>query len=176
MCSGGPQSAIQGFPPNTKYTVVTHAVARPKYQEEFLVMIDQEKRAFECVLPASKKQPPTEDAELETPTTNAAGSDEPAPSLDAFLHHLSGRCFLRNEGYWSFEICHRKKIRQFHDSSSDRRNPQGPVSVEYSLGDFFKVWPCSCVREEFVCNMLLRLNFKEFAEPAALRHDDNSLP
>jgi hypothetical protein len=32
-------------------------------------------------------------------------------------------------GYWNFEVCHRKRIRQFHEEN--RR-----ASVEYSLGDF----------------------------------------
>jgi len=135
---------------NAKYTVVTHSVARPTHRTDFVRMRDKAGTLFDCVLPSATT--------LEQDTTQAVKQEEEAnskkeeaaaaakaaaaaaalapptvhPSLDSFLAPLVGRCFLRNEGYWNVEVCHRKRIRQFHEEN--KRS-----SVEYSLGDFDKI-------------------------------------
>jgi hypothetical protein len=35
-------------------------------------------------------------------------------SASALLEPLSGLCFTRHEGWWSYELCYKRQIRQFH--------------------------------------------------------------
>ena len=123
--------ALMDPPPNTQYTVITHAAVRPAHRTDFVTMRDKAGRDFECVLPSAL----TASQDLEEASKTAEKEDAPEeeaaeiPPLDSFLAPLAGRCFLRNEGYWSFEVCHRKKVRQFHEEGKR-------ASLEYSLGDF----------------------------------------
>jgi hypothetical protein len=147
---------------DAKYTVVTHSTPRPPHRTDYVRMRDKAGTLFECVLPsatttsqdmeqaakaskdeeeAREKKQEQESAAAQLKAQEAVKTPEENkeevkqvehPSFDSFLAPLVGRCFLRNEGYWNIEVCHRKRIRQFHEEN--RR-----TSVEYSLGDFDKV-------------------------------------
>jgi len=102
-------------------------------------MTDKAGRNFECVLPTLRSEPlespEAEKADADTSQKAIAAPDAaqppppPLPSLDSFLSPLAGRCFLRNEGYWNVELCHRRTVRQFHEEG-------GHTAVEYSLGNY----------------------------------------
>ena len=51
--------------------------------------------------------------------------------LDAALAALEGQCDVLSMGWWSYEWCHRKHVRQFHVDHA-----AGTVDPEWSLGSF----------------------------------------
>jgi protein OS-9 len=57
--------------------------------------------------------------------------EEPnAPSIASLLQPLTNACFYRFEGWWTYEFCFKKHVRQYHVESNAK------VSVDYSLGKF----------------------------------------
>jgi len=90
-------------------------------------MTDKAGKAFECVLPT--QQTADQDAEYDARIEEEPEELSKLPSLESMLDPLAGRCFLRNEGYWNIELCHKKKIRQFHEEGKK-------TAVEYSLGEY----------------------------------------
>lgn len=38
----------------------------------------------------------------------------PSSVVAALLNELDGACFYRQEGWWTFELCVRRHVRQFH--------------------------------------------------------------
>ncbi|KAI4376703.1 hypothetical protein MLD38_014437 [Melastoma candidum] len=86
-----------------KYNVKFHSVESPFQPDD-----DQESLVMPGLIMESEKQ-----EKLKTP--------------DELLEVLKGRCFLREEGWWSFEFCFNEKIRQFH--VEDQK-----VVQEYILG------------------------------------------
>ncbi|EKX32128.1 hypothetical protein GUITHDRAFT_148825 [Guillardia theta CCMP2712] len=117
--------------PNVKYTVITHNVARPAHRSDYVKMKDKNGKEFDCVMPSktTEEQDAQHVEEQKKQADINAKSEQELPSLDSLLAPLTGRCFLRPDGYWNFELCHGKKIRQFHEEARK-------TTVEYSLGDF----------------------------------------
>jgi protein OS-9 len=64
-----------------------------------------------------------------TGARNASEIEQEAPTVDDVLKPLTNRCFYRIEGWWTYELCHMKKIRQYHQE--DKK-----VTNEYNLGVF----------------------------------------
>ena len=48
---------------------------------------------------------------------------------------LSDRCHYRVEGFWTYEMCHNKHLRQYHKDESKGKKESG-VSSDYNLGNF----------------------------------------
>ena len=60
----------------------------------------------------------------------AAREPEPGPkTLSEALGQLDGSCAYLNQGWWTYEWCHRRHVRQFHLEAQAR-------SPEWSLGDY----------------------------------------
>jgi len=60
----------------------------------------------------------------------AAREEEPGPkTLAEALGQLDGSCAYLNQGWWTYEWCHRRHVRQFHLEAQAR-------SPEWSLGDY----------------------------------------
>ena len=60
----------------------------------------------------------------------AAREPEPGPTtLAEALGQLDGSCAYLNQGWWTYEWCHRRHVRQFHLEAQAR-------SPEWSLGDY----------------------------------------
>lgn len=64
-----------------------------------------------------------------TGARNASEIEQEAPTVDDVLKPLTNRCFYRIEGWWTYELCHMKKIRQYHQE--DKK-----ITNEYNLGVF----------------------------------------
>ena len=118
--------------------------------KELEFITDHEGQTFACVLPSSspsslKKKKKGEEGEKE----NGGGDnkreegdaeeeekeeeeeEEPnAPSIASLLQPLTNACFYRFEGWWTYEFCFKKHVRQYHVESNAK------VSVDYSLGKF----------------------------------------
>lgn len=75
---------------------------------------------FKCVLP---DVPPGDD-----PSEGDEGASPPA-SPDDLLSALGEQCFYRVEGWWTYEYCHRKHVRQFHKDNEE-------VTADFWLGKF----------------------------------------
>ncbi|KAI4377317.1 hypothetical protein MLD38_014967 [Melastoma candidum] len=86
-----------------KYDIEFHSEDSPFQPDD-----DQESLVMPGVIMETEKQ-----VKLKTP--------------DELLEVLSDRCFLRQEGWWSYEFCYNKKIRQFHQEDEK-------VVQEYILG------------------------------------------
>ena len=60
----------------------------------------------------------------------------PTPRVASFLRPLKGTCFYRLEGWWTYEFCFMKSLRQFHQEK--HKSPTGAettqVTQEYFLG------------------------------------------
>ncbi|KAI4377318.1 hypothetical protein MLD38_014967 [Melastoma candidum] len=115
-----------------KYDIEFHSEDspfQPDDDQESLVMPGKNGQNYLCYLPKEEK------VKSGTPvfTQNATGvimETEKQVKLktpDELLEVLSDRCFLRQEGWWSYEFCYNKKIRQFHQEDEK-------VVQEYILG------------------------------------------
>uniref|UniRef100_T1JYV6 Endoplasmic reticulum lectin 1 n=1 Tax=Tetranychus urticae TaxID=32264 RepID=T1JYV6_TETUR len=96
----------------------------PSSQDESLSLITANKERYHCILPKTKPK-------------NVKGSKKDrSDRLNPFqmLLPLFTReiCSFRLEPYWSYELCHGKFIRQFHDESTSQK----AYSQEYYLGKF----------------------------------------
>ena len=126
--------------------------------EELEFITDHEGQTFACVLPSSssssskkknkrtKKGEEEEEEEEENEGENKReGGEEDSgeeeeneeeeeeakpPSIASLLQPLTNACFYRFEGWWTYEFCFKKHVRQYHVESNSK------VSVDYSLGKF----------------------------------------
>eukprot|EP00966_Prymnesium_polylepis_P151573 3502271-Prymnesium_polylepis.1 len=78
--------------------------ARRPGKQNSIVMTKTDGRKFRCYLPSSKNATEAKDE------SDAA----PAPHVGTYLQPLMGNCFYRLEGWWTYEFCFPKSIRQFH--------------------------------------------------------------
>uniref|UniRef100_A0A131YYR0 Endoplasmic reticulum lectin 1 n=1 Tax=Rhipicephalus appendiculatus TaxID=34631 RepID=A0A131YYR0_RHIAP len=91
---------------------------------ETLWMVSAEKERYQCLLPANPVS--REDAEAAAPYAG--------PTPLALLKPLFSRlfCSYRLEQYWTYELCHGKSVRQYHEESIDNK----VVLQEYFLGKY----------------------------------------
>ena len=68
---------------------------------------------------------------------------------DTVLSHLDGTCLTLARGWWSFEWCHKQRIRQFHV------NPDHTVGPDWSLGEYVKIH-VSCTASASYMRLTLR--------------------
>ena len=104
---------------------------------------DHEGQTFACVLPSSsssskrrkkKEEEGEEDEEEKEVNQNEEETeneeDTKPPSITSLLQPLTDACFYRFEGWWTYEFCFKKHVRQYHVESNAK------ISVDYSLGKF----------------------------------------
>eukprot|EP00218_Dolichomastix_sp_CCMP3274_P013920 CAMPEP_0170149818 /NCGR_PEP_ID=MMETSP0033_2-20121228/44262_1 /TAXON_ID=195969 /ORGANISM="Dolichomastix tenuilepis, Strain CCMP3274" /LENGTH=239 /DNA_ID=CAMNT_0010386803 /DNA_START=8 /DNA_END=724 /DNA_ORIENTATION=- len=112
-----------------KYVVVTNAKRKdrpllPSWKAKAaggnsVEMTDRTGQRYSCIIP------PWE-SDDEASTSAAKGSERSASEL---LEALGTTCFYRVEGWWTYELCYKKHVRQFHQE-------QDKVVSEYVLGQF----------------------------------------
>ena len=71
---------------------------------------------------------------------------------------LSDRCHYRVEGYWTYEVCHSKHLRQYHKDESKGKKAS-TISSDYSLGNF------ETVPEHYQTLPLPRVAYSGFSLP-----------
>ena len=61
----------------------------------------------------------------------------PPPAMQEAVKSMDA-CFMMQKGYWAYEVCMSKGIRQFHHMSTDARGRplDKPVHIEHSLGTY----------------------------------------
>mmetsp|Transcript_33932 Transcript_33932/g.56093 ORF Transcript_33932/g.56093 Transcript_33932/m.56093 type:complete len:441 (+) Transcript_33932:115-1437(+) len=104
--------------------------AAPKGQQT-VVMTKRDGKRYRCYLPTAPN------------TTKPSGSNvaQPAPHVASFLQTLKGSCFYRMEGWWTYEFCFMKSVRQFHqEKSKDTAKPDttvNSITQDYKLGMYW---------------------------------------
>ena len=94
-----------------------------------VMMTAHDGRRYFCALPKPRGTGAADDETgAAADATNASATDGDAEAtVEDVLKPLEGRCFYRIEGWWTYEFCHMKKIRQYHQE--DKK-----VTNEYNLG------------------------------------------
>uniref|UniRef100_A0A3Q2Y0Q5 Endoplasmic reticulum lectin n=1 Tax=Hippocampus comes TaxID=109280 RepID=A0A3Q2Y0Q5_HIPCM len=91
-------------------------------EDNFVIMTTVEKEKYKCLLPSLTSGEEDDDKEYR------------GPSPSEFLEPLFKRssCSYRIESYWTYEVCHGKHVRQYHEEKETGQK----ISVqEYFLGN-----------------------------------------
>lgn len=117
----GPKYAVQ---------LLTGALppSQPAADAASVVMTKANGKKYRCRLPRA-----------DTHSASADAAAQPsAPSVSSFLGTLKGTCFYRLEGWWTYEFCYMKHVRQFHQEKVKGSLPEKTVvTQDYTLG----AWP-----------------------------------
>ena len=108
-----------------------------------VMMTAHDGKRYFCELPApegtddSAEAASEEDDDARAALTAEERSAQTEKKLDTAHEH---GCFYRVEGWWTYEFCYKKRVRQYHQEgagvgTSGPADP-GPVSGEFSLGAF----------------------------------------
>ena len=106
-----------------------------------VMMTAHDGKRYFCELPAPSPDDSAEAASEEDDDARAALTEEERSAqtekkLDTAHEH---GCFYRVEGWWTYEFCYKKRVRQYHQEGAGPvpgpADP-GPVSGEFSLGAF----------------------------------------
>ncbi|TMS04629.1 Endoplasmic reticulum lectin 1 [Larimichthys crocea] len=91
-------------------------------EDDFVIMTTTEQEKYKCLLPSLTAGDEDDGKEYSGPS--------PAELLDPLFKRSS--CSYRIESYWTYEVCHGKHIRQYHEEKETGQK----ISVqEYFLGN-----------------------------------------
>ncbi|XP_010250304.1 PREDICTED: protein OS-9 homolog isoform X2 [Nelumbo nucifera] len=102
-----------------KYKIEFHSVGSPFHpdeDQESVVMSSKDGQKFQCFLPRVEKSRTGKEVTQHN-TSNMIVETERRANLktpDELLELLKEGCFIRQEGWWSYEFCYQKHLRQFH--------------------------------------------------------------
>ncbi|XP_021899174.1 protein OS-9 homolog [Carica papaya] len=102
-----------------KYRVEFHLEDSPFHpddDQESIVMANKNGPNFKCFLPKVEKAKSGKPSSMHN-ISNMIVETEKRVKLktpDELLEVLKDRCFIRQEGWWSYEFCYEKKLRQLH--------------------------------------------------------------
>jgi protein OS-9 len=86
---------------------------------------DTARRRFACVLPETSSSTHDSDSDSENELSHAAS----AAHINSLLDELSNRCFYTNTGWWTYEMCYKRHVRQLHVEKET-------IQTAFSLGQF----------------------------------------
>ncbi|XP_005737146.1 endoplasmic reticulum lectin 1 isoform X2 [Pundamilia nyererei] len=105
--------------PGAEFTLPTSGALYS--EEDFVILTTTEKEKYKCLLPSLTAG--EEDDEKEY------GGPSPGELLESLFKRSS--CSYRIESYWTYEVCHGKHVRQYHEEKETSQ-----ISVqEYFLGN-----------------------------------------
>ncbi|CAL8299971.1 unnamed protein product [Merluccius merluccius] len=121
---GGHQTFTDEIPfkiswPGSEYTLPTSGALY--HEEDFVIMTTTEKERYKCLLPSLSPGDGDDDKEYAGPT--------PGLLLEPLFKQSS--CSYRIESYWTYEVCHGKHVRQYHE---EKETGQKISIQEYFLG------------------------------------------
>lgn len=85
-------------------------------------MVSAQGQVLQCTVPSS---PPSDAGD------KAATGEHAFDDVDLILKNYAGKCFVRQEGWWTFEFCYNKEVVQVHKPTSEE-----DVEMRYVLGAF----------------------------------------
>ncbi|KAH7422209.1 hypothetical protein KP509_13G096800 [Ceratopteris richardii] len=99
--------------------------------QEVVLMIDGDKRKFECVLPRETEPQDYKDETLQQNTSSVSLMTDRrvTKTPDELLAVLKDQCLRRDEGWWRYELCYHGKLRQMHIEN-------GKLVQEFVLGTY----------------------------------------
>ena len=148
------------FADDSKEAYVVHlgsdTKAAPLTSEELDVLKDEDKAVlmtahdgtrYFCELPrvtaergdeddVSTSGPRDENAEEDSDAKTALSSEERVAQIERLLDVHQSSCFYRVEGWWTYEFCHKKHVRQYHQESASVPPSEGAANGDgsFSLG------------------------------------------
>ncbi|XP_056423704.1 endoplasmic reticulum lectin 1 [Hyla sarda] len=130
VCSGGrtlpPLSDDIPFRlnwPGPDFSLPTTGI--PYKEDNYIIMTTADKEKYKCLLPLTASDNQEEERDYKGPT--------PGELLDPLFKQTS--CSYRIESYWTYEVCHGKHIRQYHE---EKEAGQQANIQEYYLGNMMK--------------------------------------
>nr|XP_028580905.1 endoplasmic reticulum lectin 1 isoform X1 [Podarcis muralis] len=112
--------------PGIEFTLPTAGVL---YKEDhYIIMTTSEKEKYKCILPMLASGNEEEEKDYKGPS--------PADLLEPLFKQSS--CSYRIESYWTYEVCHGKHIRQYHE---EKETGQKINIQEYFLGNMLHKSP-----------------------------------
>ncbi|KAE8600762.1 hypothetical protein XENTR_v10013401 [Xenopus tropicalis] len=109
--------------PGPDFTLPTAGI--PYKEDNYIIMTTADKEKYKCLLPLMANGNEEQDGEYKGPSPGA---------LLEPLFKLSS-CSYRIESYWTYEVCHGKYIRQYHE---EKETGQKLSIQEYYLGKMMK--------------------------------------
>ncbi|XP_051504414.1 endoplasmic reticulum lectin 1 isoform X1 [Myxocyprinus asiaticus] len=94
-------------------------------EDDYVIMTTAEKEKYKCLLPSLPSTQENDEKEYSGPS--------PAMLLEPLFKQSS--CSYRIESYWTYEVCHGKYVRQYHE---DKETGQKISAQEYYLGTMKK--------------------------------------
>nr|XP_033794150.1 endoplasmic reticulum lectin 1 isoform X1 [Geotrypetes seraphini] len=119
--------------PGPEVTLPTTGVLYKENNYVIMTTIDKEK--YKCLLPLLANENEEEEGDYKGPT--------PRELLEPLFKQSS--CSFRIESYWTYEVCHGKYIRQYHE---EKETGQKINSQEYYLGNMIKKQEAGDQQEE----------------------------
>nr|DBA27147.1 TPA: hypothetical protein GDO54_011322 [Pyxicephalus adspersus] len=96
----------------------------PYKEDNYIIMTTADKEKYKCMLPPTASENQDEERDYKGPS--------PAELLEPLFKQTS--CSYRIESYWTYEVCHGKHIRQYHEEKE-----AGQTNIqEYYLGHMVK--------------------------------------
>lgn len=96
-----------------------------------VTMTDKTGKRYTCKMPAVDQQVANTTAEAEQ---DAKQKQQQQSSPSELLDDLTGLCFYRAEDWWTYEVCYKRHVRQFHREHTQDSSMR--IAVEYLLGNF----------------------------------------
>ncbi|XP_075060154.1 endoplasmic reticulum lectin 1 isoform X2 [Mixophyes fleayi] len=97
----------------------------PYREDNYIIMTTADKEIYKCLLPLTASDHQEEERDYKGPT--------PVELLEPLFKQTS--CSYRIESYWTYEVCHGKHIRQYHE---EKEAGQQTNLQEYYLGNMMK--------------------------------------
>lgn len=102
-----------------KYKIEMHLVDAPFHADpgqESVLMTDRGGQKFECFLPKTDVYKDAKDSseQYSSGVTLAKDRQIKTKTPDELLEALKDQCFLRHDGWWSYEFCYKGNVRQVH--------------------------------------------------------------
>ncbi|XP_052114285.1 protein OS-9 homolog [Arachis duranensis] len=102
-----------------KYKIEFHSEESPYHpddDQESIVMPGKNGQKFICYLPRVEKEKSGKPVIQQNVSSMIVETEKRAKQKtpDELLEVLNGPCFVRQEGWWSYEFCYKKKLRQLH--------------------------------------------------------------
>ncbi|XP_020597096.1 protein OS-9 homolog isoform X2 [Phalaenopsis equestris] len=106
-----------------KYKIVFHSASSPFHpillqdnKQESLVMTNKEGQSYICFLPIVEETKPLKPTAQPNSTNLILETDGRVKlkTPDELIEGIKEKCIYRHEGWWSYEFCHQKHVRQLH--------------------------------------------------------------
>ncbi|XP_068637708.1 protein OS-9 homolog isoform X1 [Aristolochia californica] len=117
---------------NSKYMIDFHSAESPYHpdeDQESIVMSDKTGKPFLCFLPAVEESNSGQSTSQLNSSSIIVESERQIKlkTPDELMEVMKDLCWTRQEGWWNYEFCHLKHLRQFHLEN-------GKVVQEFILG------------------------------------------